>query len=183
MKIGYARVSTTEQSEERQVARLKELGAKKIFIDRQSGRSMDRPQLAAMLDFVREQDVVIVTEYSRLARSTRDLLDIVQGLHDRDITVMSDKENFDTSTAQGKLMLTIFAGLAEFERDIMLQRQREGIAIAKAAGKYKGRARAKKPGNWSELKANYFTRKMGISDLAKECKVSRPTIYMWLKEK
>lgn len=182
MKVGYARVSTTEQSEERQVARLKELGVRKIFIDRLSGKNVERPQLNAMLDFVREEDIVIVSEYSRLARSTRDLLDIVQGLHDRGITVMSDKENFDTSTPQGKLMLTIFAGLAEFERDIMLQRQREGIALAKAAGKYKGRTKAKKPGNWAELKANYFTRKMGISDLAKECKVSRPTIYMWLKE-
>ena len=109
MKVGYARVSTTEQSEERQVSRLKELGAKKIFIDKLSGKNTERPQLNAMLDFVREEDIVIVSEYSRLARSTRDLLDIVQGLHDRGIPVMSDKEHFDTSTPQGNVPRVVSA--------------------------------------------------------------------------
>lgn len=104
-----------------------------------SGKNTHHPQLKAMLNYVREGDTVIVSEYSRLARSTRDLLSIVQQLTEKKVQLISDKERLDTSTAQGRLMLTVFAALAEFERDVMLQRQREGIIIAKKQGKYKGR--------------------------------------------
>lgn len=137
--IGYARVSTVEQNEARQTALFKEKKVDKFFLDRLSGKNTHRPQLKAMLDYVREGDTVIVSEYSRLARSTRDLLLIVQQLTEKKVQLISDKERLDTSTAQGRLMLTVFAALAEFERDVMLQRQREGIIIAKKQGKYKGR--------------------------------------------
>ena len=138
-KIGYARVSTEEQNEARQIEAFKKLGVKKIFIDKKSGKNDNRPQLKAMMEFVREGDTVIVTEYARLARSVRDLLSIIDELSIKGVQVVSQKENFDTSTPQGKLMLTVFAGLAEFEREMILERQRDGIAIAKAEGKYKGR--------------------------------------------
>ncbi len=137
--IGYARVSTVEQNEARQTALFKEKKVDKLFLDRLSGKNTHRPQLKAMLNYVREGDTVIVSEYSRLARSTRDLLSIVQQLTEKKVQLISDKERLDTSTAQGRLMLTVFAALAEFERDVMLQRQREGIIIAKKQGKYKGR--------------------------------------------
>jgi len=137
--IGYARVSTVEQNEARQTALFKEKKVDKFFLDRLSGKNTHRPQLTAMLNYVREGDTVIVSEYSRLARSTRDLLSIVQQLTEKKVQLISDKERLDTSTAQGRLMLTVFAALAEFERDVMLQRQREGIIIAKKQGKYKGR--------------------------------------------
>ena len=137
--IGYARVSTVEQNEARQMALFKEKKVDKFFLDRLSGKNTHRPQLKAMLDYVREGDTVIVSEYSRLARSTRDLLLIVQQLTEKKVQLISDKERLDTSTAQGRLMLTVFAALAEFERDVMLQRQHEGIIIAKKQGKYKGR--------------------------------------------
>lgn len=137
--IGYARVSTVEQNEARQTALFKEEKVDKFFLDRLSGKNTHRPQLKAMLNYVREGDTVIVSEYSRLARSTRDLLSIVQQLTEKKVQLISDKERLDTSTAQGRLMLTVFAALAEFERDVMLQRQREGIIIAKKQGKYKGR--------------------------------------------
>lgn len=137
--IGYARVSTVEQNEARQTALFKEKKVDKFFLDRLSGKNTHRPQLKAMLNYVREGDTVIVSEYSRLARSTRDLLSIVQQLTEKKVQLISDKERLDTSTAQGRLMLTVFAALAEFERDVMLQRQREGIIIAKKQGKYKGR--------------------------------------------
>lgn len=180
--VGYARVSTVEQNEQRQIETLKAHGCEKIFIDKLSGKDMLRPQLQAMLDYVREGDTLIVSEYSRLARSTKDLLDIVQGLSDRGITVISDKEKLDTSTPQGKLMLTIFAGLAEFEREIMLQRQREGIALAKAAGKYKGRQPVKKPNDWPDLYARYMRRGYSLAGLAKACNCSRTTVWRWIQE-
>ncbi|WP_027397949.1 recombinase family protein [Anaerovibrio lipolyticus] len=181
-KVGYARVSTVEQNEARQVETLKSHGCEKIFIDKLSGKDMHRPQLEEMLRYVREGDTVIVSEYSRLARSTKDLLDIVQGLSDHGITVISDKEKLDTSTPQGKLMLTVFAALAEFEREIMLQRQREGIAIAKAQGKYKGRTPIKKPGDWPDLYSRYMNRGYSIGGLAKVCGCSKATVWRWIQE-
>lgn len=138
-KIGYARVSTIEQNEARQITALKELGCEKIFIDKQSAKDTNREQFNRMCNYVREGDTVIVTEYSRLARNVKDLLAIIDDLHNQNVNLISIKENFDTSTPQGSLMLTIFAGLSEFEREMILQRQREGIAIAKRAGKYHGR--------------------------------------------
>lgn len=137
--IGYARVSTQEQNEGRQLETFAEIGVEKYFVDKCSGKDAARPQLAAMRDYVRDGDTVVVTEYSRLARSVRDLLEIVDELTRKGVQLRSIKEQFDTTTPQGKLMLTIFAGLAEFEREMILQRQREGIEIAKKAGKYKGR--------------------------------------------
>lgn len=137
--IGYARVSTDEQNEARQLAAFDEHKTDRIFFDKCSGKDANRPQLKKMLEYVREGDTVIVTEYSRLARSTSDLLSIVDRLTGKGVQLVSLKEKLDTSTPQGKLMLTMFAGLAEFERAVILERQREGIAIAKAQGKYKGR--------------------------------------------
>lgn len=138
-KIGYARVSTQEQNEGRQLAAFEEQGVDKVFIDKMSGKDTNRPELRKMLEYVREGDTLIVNEYSRLARSTQDLLYLVKQLTDKKVQVISLKENLDTSTPQGKLMLTVFAALAEFERELTLQRQREGIALAKEQGKYKGR--------------------------------------------
>ena len=137
--IGYARVSTEQQNEARQLAAFAERNIDKIFLDKLSGKDTNRSQLKKMLEYVREGDTVIVTEYSRLARSTSDLLDIVNRLAEKGVGLVSLKENLDTATPQGKLMLTMFAALAEFEREVILERQREGIAAAKAEGKYKGR--------------------------------------------
>ena len=139
--IGYARVSTAEQNEARQLQSFESYTEKikKVFIDKLSGKDTKRPQLRAMLDYVREDDVVVVSDFSRLARSTKDMLQIVQELTDKGVGLISLKENVDTDTPQGRFMLTVFAALAELERETILQRQREGIAIAKQEGKYRGR--------------------------------------------
>lgn len=139
--IGYARVSTEDQNEARQLESFRTFREpiSKTFIDKCSGKNMNRPQLKAMLDYVRDGDVVVVSDFSRLARSTKDMLQIVQDLTDKGVGLISMKENLDTETPQGKFMLTVFAALAELERATILQRQREGIEIAKSAGKYKGR--------------------------------------------
>lgn len=137
--IGYIRVSTAEQNTARQEAALLEYGCQKCFIDKMSGKERQRPQLEAMLNYIREGDTVVVESISRLARSTRDLLDIVDKLKDRGAAFISLKESIDTTTPQGKFVMTIFAALSELERDSIRQRQAEGISIAKQAGKYKGR--------------------------------------------
>ena len=139
--IGYARVSTDEQNEARQLKSFADYSEKitKIFTDKMSGKDTNRPQLKAMLNYVREGDVVVVSDFSRLARSTTDMLQIVKELTDKGVALISIKEKVDTDTPQGRFMLTIFAALAELERETILQRQREGISIAKKQGKYKGR--------------------------------------------
>lgn len=135
--IKYIRVSTAEQNTARQESDSSDYV--KIFIDRVSGKDTNRPALEEMMRYVREGDTVVVDSYSRFARNTRDLLQMVEHLEHKGVAFVSQKEQIDTSTPQGKLMLTIFAGLAQFEREQLLQRQAEGIAIAKQEGKYKGR--------------------------------------------
>lgn len=183
MRVGYIRVSTVEQHEDRQVKDLTEnANVFKVFIDKLSGKDTNRPQLNAMIDYVREGDTVVVSEYSRLARSTKDLLNIIDTLENKGVTVISMKEKLDTSTPNGEFMLTVLAGVATLERKLMLQRQREGIAIAKANGKYKGRQSKQKPDDWESFKAMYMSRQITVSDIAKRCDVSRPVVYKWLKE-
>lgn len=151
MKVAYIRVSTEEQNTARQEEAMKALGVERIYIEKVSGKNTDRPQLKAMMEFIREGDIVIVESYSRLARSTHDLLEMVETFTSKGVAFRSLKEDIDTSTPQGKLMLTIFAGLAQFERECLLQRQAEGIAVAKAEGKYKGRTPSPIPENWDEV--------------------------------
>lgn len=139
--------------------------------------------MRAMIDFAREGDTIYVSEFSRLARSTKDLLSIIQDLREKGVQVISLKENFDTSTPAGELTMTVFAAIATFERKIMLQRQADGIAVAKAKGVYKGRQKKKKPADWDELVKKYQNREIrSVSELMRICHASRPTVYMWLKE-
>ena len=135
-----------------------------------------------MMNFLREGDELIVSEFSRLARSTTDLLNIVDSLTKKDVKVRSLKEQLDTSTPQGRFMLTIFGAIAEFERELILQRQREGIQLAKAAGKYKGRNSKKRPKDFDFYKQGYYARQYTVTEIAKHYKVSRPTIYKWLRQ-
>ena len=138
MTVGYVRVSTREQKTIRQEVMMRELGVDKLFIDKASGKDTQREQFNAMMAFIREGDTLVVESYSRLARSTKDLLNIVELLDKKKVKFISKKETVDTSTPTGRLILTIFAGLSQFEREIMLERQREGIEEAKKAGRYKG---------------------------------------------
>lgn len=139
MRVGYVRCSTAEQNEARQIKMMEEQNAEKIFIDKASGKNTERESFKAMMAFIREGDTMIVESISRIARNTRDLLTIVGTLTDKGVEFISLKENIDTTTPQGRFMLTVFGALAELERESILERQREGIEIAKAEGKYKGR--------------------------------------------
>lgn len=139
MLIGYVRVSTQEQNEQRQYMALEARNVDKMYIDKASGKNTERKALKEMLSFVREGDTVITESISRIARSTRDLLTIIDSLTQKGVDFISQKESIDTTTPQGKFMLTVFAAMAELERENILQRQKEGIAIAKEQGKYKGK--------------------------------------------
>lgn len=139
MRVGYVRVSTAEQNPARQVELMKSLDVEKVFLDKISGKNTDRPQFNEMLSFLRDGDTLYVESFSRLSRSTKDLLNTVGVLSARGVQLVSDKEKVDTNTPQGRFMLTVFAALSELERENILERQREGIEIAKAEGKYKGR--------------------------------------------
>ena len=145
MRVGYVRVSTVGQNTARQEVLMEELGAERVYIDRMSGKNTSRPALRQMLEFVREGDVVVVESISRFARNTRDLLELVEQLSAKGVEFVSKKEAIDTMTPSGKFMLTIFGAVAELEREYILQRQKEGIAIAKENGVYKGRKPLERP--------------------------------------
>ena len=183
MKVGYIRVSTEEQHEARQMEAMKGFGIDKYFIEKKSGKNTtDRPQLQAMLDFVREGDTVYIHSLDRLARSTQDLLNIVEQLQAKGVELHSDKEAIDSNTPTGKLMLTMIAAINQFERENLLERQREGIAIAKEQGKYKGRKQIK-PEAWEEAYAKYRAREIkSVSELAKVLNISRPTVYKLIEQ-
>lgn len=136
MKIGYIRVSTQEQNTVRQEDLMERLGVELVYMDKLSGKARDRPALQTMMDFVRAGDTVVVESISRFARNTRDLLELIEQLREKGVEFQSQKEAIDTTTPSGKFMLTVFGAVAELEREYILQRQQEGIAIAKAKRRY-----------------------------------------------
>lgn len=180
MQIAYIRVSTIEQNEQRQIEAMKRYDIEKWFIEKVSGKDTNRPKLKEMLNFAREGDTVHIHDFSRLARSTKDLLNIVELLNEKGITLISNKENIDTSTPTGKLMLTMIGAINEFERTNLLERQREGIAIAKREGKYKGRKAVSIP-DFENYYKKYRNREINKSELAKELNISRPTLDKLIK--
>ncbi|MCL2218210.1 MAG: recombinase family protein, partial [Defluviitaleaceae bacterium] len=133
MTIGYARVSTIDQNLDRQIDVMKENGAEKIFTEKVTGKKFDRQELMRMIDQLRDGDVVVISELTRLSRSTKDLFVIVEQIQSKGANIRSLKETWlDTTTPHGKLMFTIFAGLSQFEADLTAQRTREGLAAARA---------------------------------------------------
>ena len=166
MNVGYVRVSTVDQNEERQIEGLKKYQIDKWFTEKISGKNMNRPKFKEMFDYVREGDTIYVHDFSRLARSTKDLLDIVEFLNKKNVHLVSNKENIDSSTPSGKLMLTVVGAIYEFERVNLLERQREGIEIAKKNGKYKGRKKINvNKEEWNRLYDLYSKRKISKSSL------------------
>lgn len=184
MKVSYIRVSTIEQNEARQVEAMKEKGIEKYFIEKVSAKDTNRPQLKEMLEYVREGDIVYIHDFSRLARSTKDLLEIVEILNKKGVILKSNKENLDTSTPTGKLMLTMIGAINEFERQNLLERQREGIAIAKREGKFQGgQVKAINDEEFTEAYKLYQERKISKTALADKLHISRPTLNKLLKDK
>jgi DNA invertase Pin-like site-specific DNA recombinase len=181
-KVGYVRVSTEDQNLHRQEDALRALNVERVFSDKISGGTTARPGLQAMLDFVREGDVLYVESISRLARSTRDLLSIIETLELRGVAFVSSKENIDTSTPQGRFVMTLFAAMAELEKATILQRQKEGIQSAKARGRRLGRPKAEFPAEWESVYSAWKSEKVTASAAMKALGLHKTTFYMLRKK-
>lgn len=182
MNVAYVRVSTIEQNEARQMEALQKYEIEKWFVEKASAKDTNRPELQSMLEFAREGDTVYILDFSRLARSTKDLLELVDQMGSKGIKLVSLKESIDSSTPTGKLMLTMIGAIAEFERTNLLERQREGIAIAKAEGKYKGRKRIPRPSNFEEVYSKWKRREMTGKEAMEQLELKRNTFYKLIKE-
>ena len=178
--LAYVRVSSTDQNLQRQEEALKSRNIDKWFKEKISGKNTNRPQLQAMLEYAREGDTIFIHDFSRLARSVKDLLGIVEQLQTNNINLVSNKENLDSSTPQGKLMLTMIGAINQFERENLLERQREGIAIAVKQGKYKVRKQISIK-DFDQHYIQYLNREVSKSQLAKRLNVSRPTLDKLMK--
>ena len=182
-KIGYIRVSTEHQETARQQEIMCDYQVDRIFSEKLSGANADRPQLRAMLDYVREGDTLYVESISRLGRSTKDLLNIIDALTEKGVTLISHKEKIDTDTPTGKFMLTVFAALSQLERKQLKQRQREGIEIAKAQGKYTGRKPI--PTDWTrfgQLYGEWGAKNITGRDFMRRMDMPANTFYRRVRE-
>lgn len=182
MKIGYARVSQDSQNLNRQIDNLKNAGCEKIFVDKQTGSKLDRKELNELLNFIRENDLIIIDELTRLSRSVKDLFHLVDIIHDKKAHIKSLKEIWlDTTSPQGKLLFTVFAGISEFERDLIKQRTKEGLASARARGKKGGRPPL------DQTKINlaltmYDSKHYTISEITKTVGISSRSLYNALEK-
>ena len=181
MKIGYIRISTIDQSTARQELLMEQLGVDEVYIDRMSGKNTNRPELQKMLEYVRKGDTVIVESISRFARNTRDLLELIEKLTAKGVEFVSKKEAIDTTTPTGKFMLTVFGAVAELEREYILQRQREGIAVAKANGVYRGRKPIEHP-DFDRVTAQWRAGEITAVEAMRRLDMKSSTFYRKVKE-
>lgn len=180
-RIGYVRVSDREQNTARQEVLMDQLKVDKVFIDRTTGKNKDRPNLKEMLSYVRKGDMVIVESISRFARNTKDFLELTEKLESMGVKFISQKESIDTDTPAGKFMLTVFGAMAQLERENILLRQAEGIAIAKTEGKYKGR-KPKELVDFLQIYEEWKSEKITAVTASKALNISRSTFYRKVKE-
>ena len=177
MKIGYARVSTTGQNLDGQTDLLTRAGCERIYSEKISGVKKERPQLDRMMDSLRSGDTVIITELTRLGRSVKELLSIIEKIHEAGASIKSLRETWlDTTTPQGNLLLTIFAGLSQFERDLTRQRTRQGLEAARARGRKGGRPKSDESKVSTALKM-YDSKLHSIDEITKATGISRATLY------
>lgn len=183
MVFGYARVSTQEQNLDRQLDILKESGAEEIIQEKITGTKADRPELNRLLDKLRKDDIVLVTDLTRLGRSTKDLFNLVEQIENKGANVKSLKETWlDTTTPQGKLMFTFMAGISQFERDLISQRTKEGLAAARARGKKGGRKPKLDISKKKAVYELYEQKRIGVKDICDMFKITKPTLYKVVNE-
>lgn len=159
-RLSYVRCSTVEQNESRQLLQMQGLQVYKVFVEKASAKDIRRPMLQQLLEYCREGDCIYITDFSRLARNVKDLLTITEDLEKRGIRLISLSEGLDTQTSTGRLQLAMLGAINQFLRENMLEKQREGILIAKQEKKYKGRKKIEKPDNWNEVYNQYMTRQI-----------------------
>lgn len=184
MNIGYARVSTNDQSLDLQVDALKEAGCELIFQESVSGKKKNRPELEKLISHLRKGDSIVVWKLDRLGRSIRDLIDLINTFESKGVGFRSLKDNIDTTTPTGKLIFHLFAALAEFERDVISERTKAGLAAARARGRKGGRppGLSKKAEDIARLAESlYKERKRTITEICDYLDISRPTLYRYLR--
>lgn len=184
MKIGYARVSTKEQNLSLQIDALKKEGCYKVFQEKISGSKPDRPELRKMIDQLREEDIIVIWKLDRLGRSLRDLVNLIKEIQDRGAGLKSLNDSIDTTTAHGKLIFHIFASLAEFERDIISERTKAGLASARARGRVGGRPKGLSKEALDKaiiVETLYKQGDMSITQICKHVNIARSTVYNYLK--
>jgi len=184
LKIGYARVSTQDQNIEMQLDALDKAGCEQIFQEKASGIKSDRPQLLAMQQILRKNDVVYIYKLDRLGRSLKHLLEIVVELEKKGVGLISLNDPIDTTTASGRLIFNIFASIAEFEKDLIRERTKSGLEAARARGRKGGRIRGiSKEGQKTAILAQalYNEGKLGVKHIAKELNISKMTLYKYLR--
>ena len=177
MTSGYARVSTAEQNLDAQLDALREAGAEKIFEEKRTGKHLKRPELERLLEQLREDDIIVMTKFDRLARSLRDLIDIVEQMRQRGAGFRLLAEDIDTTNPTGRLIFHVFGSIAEFERERIVERTKEGLAAAKKRGRVGGRPRALSIEAKAELRRMRDVEHRPINEIAKVFKISRTTIY------
>jgi DNA invertase Pin-like site-specific DNA recombinase len=177
MIIGYARVSTGDQNLDAQVDLLKAAGAEKVFLEKRTGKDRQRPELEKLLEQLRAGDVVAVTKYDRLARSLKDLIEIIEQIKERKAGFRSLGEDIDTTTSAGRLIFHVFGSIAEFERERIVERTREGLAAARKRGRIGGRPKVLSDEAKIEVRRMRDQDHRPISEIARAFKVSRSTIY------
>ncbi|CDM68422.1 Resolvase domain containing protein [Clostridium bornimense] len=183
MDVAYIRISDSTQNEARQIKAMEDRGIEKIFLDKCSGKNTNRPELKNMLEFIREGDNLYIESFSRLARSTKDLLDLVEHITTiKKANLISLKENIDTQTPSGRMMLGIIGSIYQFERECLLERQKEGIRIAKEKGIYKGRKKIDFPNEWNDIYSKYKLREITATKAMKMLKLKRTTFYKLKRE-
>ncbi|BCG79903.1 recombinase family protein [Mesorhizobium sp. 113-3-3] len=180
MKIGYARVSTVEQSLDLQLQALEREGVEKVFLEKASGAQRDRPELTKALDYLRSGDTLIVWKLDRLGRSLRQLLDTVEDLNRRGIDLRSITEQLETGSPGGRLIFHVFGALAEWERSTIRERTLAGLAAAKEKGKLGGRPRSLRESDIAAAKALLADPEITVKEVAERLSVSLPTLYRYL---
>ncbi len=182
MILGYARVSTKDQNLDRQLDQLEAAGCGKVFTEKITGTKKERPELIRLLEQVRPGDTIIISELTRLSRSTKDLFDLVETINEKGADIKSLKETWlDTTTPQGKLMFTLIAGISQFERDLRSQRTKEGLEAARARGRKGGRPKKSQKDIKKALKL-YDSKEYSIKEIEDMTGISKTTLYRYLKE-
>jgi DNA invertase Pin-like site-specific DNA recombinase len=178
--IGYARVSTQDQTPALQTDELKKAGCEKIYEDKASGTKEDRPSLQEMLSNLRKGEVVVVWRLDRLGRSLKHLLQIVEELEAKGVGFKSLTEGFDTTTSGGKLIFQIFGALGEFERNLIVERTKAGLEAARARGRKGGRKEKLNDKQVATLQGMYASKKHSIAEIGRTFGISRPTVYRYV---
>ena len=180
MRIGYARVSTDEQNLDRQIDALRVAGCEKVFTDKASGARSSRPGLDDMLAFIRKGDCVVVQKLDRIGRSTKNLIELSELLSEKGADLVSIGEGIDTTTAQGRFFFTVTAAFAEFERDLISERTKDGLAAARRRGRTGGRPKPD-PDKVELARKMYASGDYSAAEIAGACGVSRATVYNYVK--